>query len=84
MTYCTVVFELAEVLPKCAAALTASLAICASVGEDGAALALSYQTPARTPEGLVAAVPAPLQKMVPLETPSQYCVTVLFQELAPT
>jgi len=81
ITYCTVLLLPAAVLPKKAAARVASAASCDCVGVAGAALALSYQTPARTPAGLVAAVPAPLQKVVPVATPWQYCVTLLFQEL---
>jgi hypothetical protein len=40
--------------------------------------------PFSTPVGLPAAVPAPLQKIVPLGTPWQYWVTLLFHELPPT
>src|SRR6516225_6698692 len=84
MTYCTWVFELALVLPKCAAALAASAANCDCVGRDGAAEPLSYHEPPYTPLGLTACVPEEPQVTVPEATPWQYCVTELFHELPPT
>ena len=65
ITYCTLALLEALLLPKYCAALTASAAICDWRGLDGAALALSFQTPAKMPDGLPAAVPEPLQKTVP-------------------
>jgi hypothetical protein len=84
ITYCVVLFEPAAVLPKCAAALTASAASCDWLGLDGAAEPLSDHVPARMCDGLPAAWPAPLQKNVPLATPWQYCVTLFSHELPPT
>src|SRR4051794_10576421 len=76
ITYCVVLFEPAAVLPKCAAALTASAASWDCVGLDGAAAPLSDHVPARMCDGLPAAWPAPLHEIVPLATPWQYCVTL--------
>src|SRR5579875_3094224 len=84
MTYCTLALLVAEVLPKKAAARTASAASCDCVGLDGAAAALSYQAATKIPVWLPAGVPAPLQKYVPLATPWQYWVTVCSQGLPPT
>jgi hypothetical protein len=87
ITYWTWAFDAAVVLPKCAAAATASAASCDWVGWDGAALALSNQIcvdALKTPVGFVACVPLEPQLVVPLATPSQYCVTELFQLLPPT
>src|SRR5438067_8815400 len=84
ITYCVVLFEPAAVLPKCAAALVASAASWDWLGLDGAAEPLSDQVPARIPDGLPAAWPAPLQKNVPLATPWQYCVTLVSPQLPPT
>src|SRR5438046_1343501 len=86
MTYWAVALDEVVVFPKCAAAATASAASCDWVGLDGAADALSNQTPpaARTPAGLVACVPALPHVTVPAATPWQYCVTELFQALPPT
>jgi hypothetical protein len=53
-------------------------------GREGAAAPLSYQTPPNTPVGLTACVPEEPQVIVPLATPSQYCVTELFHEAPPT
>src|SRR5712691_10321146 len=84
ITYWTLALLPAVVLPKCTAAFAASAASCDCEGRDGARDALSYQKPAKMPVGLPAAVPAPLQKMVPLATPWQYWVTLFSQELPPT
>src|SRR5215471_10742313 len=84
ITYCTFALLAAVVLPKCAAARAASEAICDCLGLEGAALWLSYQYPARSPTGFPAAFPAPLQKIVPLATPWQYCVTEFNHALPPT
>src|SRR5690348_5121954 len=72
MTYCVVLFEPLAVLLKCCAALIVSPASCDCVGCAGAAEAASYQTDVDendTPPP--AAVPAPLQKVVPDATPWQ-------------
>src|ERR1700674_289050 len=84
ITYWVVVLLPAAVLPKCAAAAMASLASCDWVGLLGAAAALSYQMPARTPVGFPAWVPLEPQKTVPEATPSQYWVVLLAHELPPT
>src|SRR6266700_2207103 len=84
ITYCVDAFEPVVVLPKWAAAFTASEASCDWLGLDGAVEPLSDQTPVRIPAGLPAAVPAPLQKYVRLATPWQYCVTLFSHELPPT
>src|SRR5258708_6892180 len=87
MTYWAVVLEAAVLFPNWPAALIASAASWLCVGWLGAADALSYQTLIRTPLGFVAAVVPPLVHALvplPLATPSQYCVTELFQELPPT
>lgn len=69
------IWMLSPETPKCAAALTASAANCASEGRLGAFAELSSQVP---PSGLAAGwptgVPAPLHWVVPLATPSQYWV----------
>src|SRR3954468_694855 len=49
IAYCTLRLEAAVVLPKCAAALTASWPSCVCVAWLGVAAALSYQTPASAP-----------------------------------
>src|SRR5579884_1775869 len=83
ITYCTVSLTAELVLPKCAAARTASPASCDWVGDDGAAEPLSDQTPARvTP--FPACVPLDPQVTVPAATPWQYCVTLFTHELPPT
>ena len=69
MTYCTLALLEAVVLPKCWAALAASEASCDWRGWVGAADAVSYQKPAKIPDGLPAGVPVPLQNTVPLATP---------------
>src|SRR5215471_5746309 len=84
ITYCTLALLPPVVLPKCCAARTASAASCDWRGCDGAGLALSAQTVAKTPAGLPAWVSEPLQNTVPLGTPSQYWVTLFAQELPPT
>src|SRR5579863_5311509 len=52
ITYWTLALPEAVVLPKCAAALTASAASCDCDGRDGAEVALSGQTPAKMPDWL--------------------------------
>src|SRR5215475_12875391 len=84
ITYWTLAFEELFVLPKCTAARAASAANCDCFGLDGAALALSYQYPARIPTVFPADVPTPLQNVVPLATPWQYCVTEFNHALPPT
>src|SRR4051794_37698756 len=49
MAYCTLRLDAAVVLPKCAAALTASWPSCVDVAWLGVGAALSYQTPASAP-----------------------------------
>src|SRR5579864_4693635 len=83
ITYCTLALLEEVVLPKCAAAFTASAASCDCEGCDGAAEPLSDQTPAKMPGGLLLGVPLLLQNRVPLPTPWQYWVTLLSQELPP-
>ena len=73
----------AVVLAKCPAARAASLASCDCEGDDGA-VEVSDHVPAKIPDGFPAAVPAPLQKVVPYETPWQYWVTEFSQSLPPT
>src|SRR2546421_6030283 len=73
------------VFAKCAAARTASPAICDWCGLGGAFPPLSAHTPPKIPDdGFPAGVPAPLQKYVPTETPWQYCVMEFNQALPPT
>src|SRR5689334_7315613 len=49
ITYCVLRFETAVVLPKCAAALTASFARSVGVAFVGAGVPMSAQTPASAP-----------------------------------
>src|SRR5438093_13302215 len=84
ITYCVEALLPGAVFPKCAAARTASLAICDWCGLGGAFPVLSAQNPPKIADGFPTGVPAPLQKYVPEGTPWQYCVTEFNQALPPT
>src|SRR6476646_3417210 len=85
ITYWTCVFAPAVVLPKCAAALTASAASWLCVGWLGAAAPPSnHVPPRRLPPGFTAWTPLVPQVTVPDGRPWQYWVTELFHELPPT
>src|SRR6476661_5291165 len=84
MTYWVVALLPFAVLPKWAAARTASAARSDWRGRDGAAEPLSYHTPASIPEGLPAFWPLVPQNVVPDATPWQYCTTLFSHALPPT
>ncbi len=75
IAYCALRFDAAVVLPKCAAAATASWPSWVCVAWSGAGAAPSYQTPANAPPvGYPTWAADAGQLVAPLETPSQYCV----------